>query len=146
MKKLLLVFLVLTAVFAGCKKDDMEPDRDKFIGSWTGTQTVVTKGNSILISNETAATTEKFDVGLEPNEIIINKGTDDLNAKVTGSVFDIPQQLKYTHLSDGTIVEVAITGSGTISSNGVLTASFLMTGTVSNVKLEITITETLNKN
>ena len=146
MKKLLILSFVLLAVaFTGCKKDD-PLDREKFIGSWTGTQTVITKSNGTIISNETAATTEKFDAGLEANELIINKGSDDVTAKVNGSVFDIPQQSKFMKLSGGSIVEVLVTGSGTISSNGVLTASFSMTGTVSGVKLEVIVTETLNKN
>lgn len=146
-KNLLIAMFLLVVVVSGCKKDDPVLDREKFIGSWTGTATTVFKSNGSFVDSETTAITENFDTGADLNQILLGKNTEDeLKAIVSGSTFTITQQSKFMKMDDGVNVEIKISGTGVLSSNGVLTLSGLMEGTYQNINMSWTTVETLNKN
>lgn len=144
MKKSLFLFAVLfTIVFAGCKKDDPVLDRVKFIGSWTGTETMVVKIDGQTVSTETEAATEVIDAGVDANQVLFAKNTDDeIKATISGSSLTIPNQTKFANY-DGTVISAEFSGQGILSSNNVLTLTYNMDfkdGTL------IVVTATLNKN
>jgi len=156
MKKLFFILVLLTAVFSGCKKDEPAPvvvtppvvvlDRAKFLGHWTGTQTTNIKANGVMVENSTTATYEQFDIGLETNEVILNKGTDsEFKATVSGSKFDLIERSQFLHISDGTIAELFVSGDGSVSANGVLTMTYVMEGSHNGIDLVVIMTESLNK-
>lgn len=144
-KSIFLVFLLFAVVFNSCTKDD-PLDREKFIGSWTGTMTTVTRFNGTVYENSSEMTTETFDAGADPDLILIGKNTDnELKATVSGSSFVIKNQAKFIRMSDGTNLEVAVTGNGVLSASGVLTMSYSAEGVYKNVTISATTSGSLNK-
>lgn len=78
MKKLFFVLLVLTTVFSGCKKDEPEAvlDREKFIGSYTGTKTLTVNYNGQNYNPTVTSVTEMAKVfGKEVARFMENDGT-----------------------------------------------------------------------
>ena len=150
MKKLFFVFLLLSAVFSGCKKDDSSSavvlDRAQFIGSWTGTATMTSKINGELFE-DTQPVTLKLEAGADADQILMDKSTkDELKCNVTGKSFQMKAQTKSAPMGDGTNVQMTVSGNGTLAASGVLTISVLMEGNYMGLTISENLVQTLHKN
>lgn len=129
MKQIFKIFMLLAIVattFTACEKDEpVTLDRDKFVGTWSGTGTIA------------ITSSEGNESGLEQMEIRIVKSGDEseveiyldadatpVKAKVNGSRFDINTS-QNVFWSDGEYTEkYSIKGFGSIKTGDLLSISF----------------------
>lgn len=123
--KFFMLMAIAATTFTACEKDEpVTPDRDKFLGTWTGTGTVALTSSD---GNES---------GLEEMEIRIVKSGDEseveiyldadatpVKAKVNGARFDINSGQNIFWSDDEFTEKYGIKGFGSIGSNNLLSVS-----------------------
>ncbi|MDP3914365.1 MAG: hypothetical protein Q8R96_11600 [Bacteroidota bacterium] len=147
MKNLLIALVLIVTVISGCKKDDPVPERDKFLGHWTGTVIQVITANGDFLQSNTFVGTEDITNGSLNDQILINANTSNfLNADIIGSIYTVSEQNSFAPVSDGSKIAVVVSGSGSLSDgNTVLKSSYTMKGKYNNINLVWHISKTLNK-
>ena len=126
-KNLLSLLLIIGVVFSSCKKDDpvvpTDP-RDKFVGTWSGTYSVVIPGLGINYSD--IATVAYTKSSTNANQIIIDT---DQTANVNGNSYTYNQFTETQN--DPTLGTVVFIFNGVGSING--TTNITESGTVSTI-------------
>lgn len=125
-KNLLALLLIVGVVFSSCKKEDpVTPTdaRDKFVGTWNGTQTIVISGLGINSSDAVSETHAKSSTNA--NQIIIDGS---LIANVNGNSYTYNQFTET--ITDPTLGTVVFIFNGTGTING---TNIVETGTVSTI-------------
>jgi len=149
MKKVSFSFLIMllasvALLFNSCKKDEAVVDaRDKYVGTWKGTTTIIV---SSLDMNETSATTQTVTKSTtNSSQISFTElgSTDPSKANVNGNSY-IYEDETYTENSNGITMTIKMTGGGSINGN-VITESGSVTISASGKSYTGTWTGTLNK-
>jgi hypothetical protein len=133
-------FLLVSSIIS-CKKDATD-ERDKFVGTWTGTIDSVVPG---LASNTSKAETLTIKTGTVSNQIILTQtgSTLVLTANVSSSKYTY---VEYTQsaTAQGITVSTTFDGTGTLSGT-TITESGTLTYTISGTSYPGTWTSTLTK-
>lgn len=143
-----IIFIALIAFSTSCQKDKaLVSDRDKFVGSYTGTMTTMLVADEEIIDYNVVAITKTIEKGIADDEIIIGRGTDsEFNASVDGTIFLIPGRAKQVTVGEGGLVfNITLLGQGVLSPNKELTITYSGTENYDNIVFKWTITEKLTK-
>lgn len=123
MKKITLITLLLIAMLSACKKDDNTDARDKYVGTWTGTNTV---NIPLLNLNEQSEGNQTISKSSTNNQrLLVTSGTEMMNANMSGESY-VYETYTYTENSNGVTWVKVINGSGNLVGN-----TLTETGTVS---------------
>ena len=144
----LFLFAVLLLFASSCKKDTVQlSDRDKFIGTYTGTTTTMLVADNEIIDYEIVATTKIIEKGLAEDEIIVGRGSDfQFDTSVDGTIFLIPGHEKHTLIgSDGLEFDVPLLGQGILIQEKELTITSSGEAKYEDTVFKWTITENLIK-
>lgn len=113
MKKAFLFIVVLGFLFVSCSKDETD-DRDQFVGTWKGTQTLSIPS---LYYNETYSGTLIITKSSgDDSKILINSDGEVMSATVSGKSY-IYEEYSYTDYSGSSPITITQRGSGTINGN-----------------------------
>jgi hypothetical protein len=135
---LIQAFLLITLI--SCSKEDTD-DRDKFIGTWKGTVTMIVPGMSI---NSSSASTQVVSKGTtNPNQIVFTEEGESTTANVNGNGYTYDDYTQ-TGTIQGETVSIKITGNGSINGN-VITESGTIKIYVLGQEFPGTWSSTLNK-
>jgi len=115
MKRVFIAMLLISVIFAGCKKDEKQTDtRDQFVGNYNSTLTIQVPA---IGWDDTFSRTYAFAKSSEAGKLTV---TDDqggnMTAVVTGNVFAYEKET-VTITNGGVTTTIEITGGGTISGN-----------------------------
>ncbi|GEM_PF-2532013 len=150
MKNLIYFFLfaALPVFTSSCKKDAVPlSDRDKFVGSYTGTMTTMLDADGEIIDYDIVPVTETIEKGVADDEIIIARGTElEINTTVDGTIFLIPGHIKHLTVgNDGFAFDITLLGQGILSQEKELTVTSSGTTKYEDTVFKWTITEKLTK-
>ena len=136
----------MCAVFFSCSQDDQELEREKFIGTYSGTQTVTMYINNELIGSDYQAGTEIIDAGNFEDQVIIGKGSkNEVSATVFESSLSIVTQPIFVNMDDGTKAIFSTSGTGILSGKN-LTINLDMKSTIDGDIYRYVVKEILVKN
>lgn len=147
MKQLFFFFTLIFLIgFSSCKKDTPAPDREKFIGTYSGTQTITTYIDNQLNGTTTEAGTESITAGTFDNQVIIGKGSNnEMTATVQSFVLSMNTQPVFVKMDNGTTLNFSTSGTGLLSGKN-LTLDFEMKSNSSGTYYRYVVKETLVKN
>jgi hypothetical protein len=144
MKKLKLIlgtFLLLATLSISCKKESTDT-RPQFVGTWTGTVSMIVPG--LNPSNKAESLTITTGTG-NSNQLVITQvgSTVAMTAVTNGNTYKYDEYTQSASLGDVT-VSMKFNGTGTLNGN-VLSESGTVTFTMSGVSYPGTWSSTLNK-
>ena len=115
MKKVLLISaLTILTILSSCKKDE-EDQRNKFVGTWAGSQTTVIPGLGV---NDVSDYVQIMSLSSDnANKIIITVGGEIQKAEVKGSLYNYDNYSYTTDDGSGNTMTMEMIGSGTLSGN-----------------------------
>lgn len=150
MKNLIYFFLLaaLPVFTSSCKKEAVPlSDRDKFIGSYTGTMTTMLNADGEIIDYDIVPITEIIEKGVADDEVIIGRGTAlEINTYVDGTIFLIPGHIKHLTVgNDGFAFDITLIGQGVLSQEKELTITSSGETKYEDTIFKWTITEKLTK-
>ena len=140
--KLLLSTLLLVTLLISCKKEATDP-RPQFVGTWTGTISLVVPG---LNSNTSKAESVTISTGTgNSNQIIIMQAgsTITMTAVVNGNSYKYDEYTLSSSIGDIS-VSIKFNGTGTLT-GGVISETGTITYTLAGVAYPGTWSSTLNK-
>lgn len=116
--RLLAILWLLTHAFTQCKKDDASgsDQRDKFVGTWKGTSTMVIP--DLMLNQSESVTYNISKSTVNSNQIIITSpgSSEQLKANVNGNVYTY-DDFTYTETDQGMTVVITFKGGGSINGN-----------------------------
>ena len=126
MKNLIYCFLfaAIPIFTSSCKKDVVQlSDRDKFIGTYTGTTATMLTSDSEIIDYNIVPSTQTIEKGSADDEIIVGRGTDsEINTTVDGTIFLIPGHTKHVIIgNDAMAFDINLLGQGVLDQEKELT-------------------------
>ena len=142
MRKSLLFFSVIMVLITSCKKDEEEKvdDRDQFVGTYSGSQTLIIPALEMTETVEGIITITKSS---EASKIIITDDTEIRKAYVTGNKY-VYEKYSYTENVEGTTITLELTGTGTFK-DGQITESGAATVSMMGMSFPGTWTSTFSK-
>jgi hypothetical protein len=144
----LFLFATILLFASSCKKDAVQlSDRDKFIGTYTGTTTTMLVADNEIIDYDIVATTNVIEKGFAEDQIIVGRGSDyQYNTSVDGTIFLIPGHKKHILIgSDGIEFDVPLLGQGILSQEKELTITSSGEEKYEDIVFKWTIIEKLTK-
>lgn len=143
------IFTALIVLSTSCNKENEEvvPDRDQFIGSYTGTMTSMLDANGVPVDYDIVPVNKTIEKGIADDEIIIGRGTNfEFNASVDGTIFLISGHVKSLTIGkDGIPFNVSISGQGVIGPTKELIITYTGTENYDDIMYKWTIVEKLIK-
>ena len=145
-----LSFIAVIILFSSCKKEDnsfLISERDKYIGTFSGTTTTSLTSNGEFIVLDQKQTIIKLEKGADDSSIIIGKGTEyEINAFMEGSVFLIRGQMKHFTVKERNLdFNFSMDGMGHYSALNELTISYNGIETIGNNSFRLSVSSTLNR-
>jgi hypothetical protein len=104
-------FLLITLI--SCSKEETD-DRDKFVGNWKGTVTMIVPGMSINSSDASIQVVSKGTAN--PKQIIFSEAGESTTANVNGNGYTYDESIQ-TGTIEGETVSIKVNGTGSINGN-----------------------------
>ena len=147
-----LIYFFLLAAFpiftSSCKKETVQlSDRDKFIGTYTGTTATMLTADNLIIDYSIVPSTQTIEKGSASDEIIVGRGTDsEVNTYVTGTIFLVPGYSKHLIIGNEAMAfDIIVLGQGVLDQEKELTITSSGETKYENSIFKWTIIEKLTK-
>ena len=150
MRNLFYCFLLaaIPVFTSSCKKEVVQlSDRDKFIGTYSGTTSTMLTADNEIIDFQTVASTQTIEKGSADDEIIVGRGTDfEINTYVTGTIFLVPGHTKHVIIgNDAMAFDINLLGQGVLDQGKELTITSSGEAKYEDIIFKWTIIEELTK-